>query len=131
MTDPISDMLTRIRNAVTLKKAEVFLPASKVKWNIAQILEREGFVKKADQAKDAQTDRPVIRIVLKYQDGIPAIQGLDRVSKPGRRVYQAARDIPRVLPSLGIQIVSTSRGLKTNAEAKREKLGGEVMCVIY
>ncbi|MFH1207390.1 MAG: 30S ribosomal protein S8 [Patescibacteria group bacterium] len=131
MTDPISDMLTRIRNAVTLKKTEVVLPASNVKWHIAQILESEGFIKKAEQTKDAETSRPLIRLALKYQDGIPAIQGLDRVSKPGRRMYKSAREIPRVLPSLGIQIVSTSRGLKTNTQAKREKLGGEVMCVIY
>ncbi|MFA6553216.1 MAG: 30S ribosomal protein S8 [Patescibacteria group bacterium] len=131
MTDPISDMLTRIRNAVTLKKAEVVLPASKVKWHIAQLLEREHFIKKAEQSKDSQTNRPVIRLILKYQDGASVIQGLDRVSKPGRRIYQPARTIPRVLPSLGIQIISTSRGLMTNSEAKRQKLGGEVMCVIY
>lgn len=131
MTDPISDMLTRIRNAVTLKKAEVVMPASTVKWHIAQILEREGFIKKAEQVQDAATRRSAIRLTLKYQDGVSLIQGLDRVSKPGRRVYQGTKEIPRVLPSLGIQIISTSRGLKTNAEAKKEKLGGEVMCVIY
>ncbi|MFA5052426.1 MAG: 30S ribosomal protein S8 [Patescibacteria group bacterium] len=131
MTDPIADMLTRIRNAVTLKKAEVILPASKVKWSIAQILEREGFIKKAEQTKDAESNRPALRLVLRYQDGISVIQGMDRVSKPGRRIYQGAKDIPRVLPSLGVRIISTSHGLKTNAEAKREKLGGEVMCEIY
>lgn len=131
MTDPISDMLTRIRNAVTLKKAEVLLPSSNVKWHIAQILGREGFIKKAEQTKDSQTGRPVIRIILRYQDGVPAMQGLDRVSKPGRRIYQSVRETPRVLPSLGIQIISTSRGLMTNSEAKKAKLGGEVMCVIY
>ena len=94
-------------------------------------VDTENFIKKAEQSKDPATDRQVIRLILKYQDGVSVIQGLDRVSKPGRRIYQPARAIPRVLPSLGIQIISTSRGLMTNSEAKRQKLGGEVMCVIY
>jgi small subunit ribosomal protein S8 len=137
MTDPIADMLTRIRNASAVRKNEVVLPMSKIKYNIAKILEREGSVERVDiiksegkKNKNFQFDE--LKIVLKYKkDGMPAISFLKRVSKPGLRIYVDKDNIPRVLNNLGMAIISTPRGLKTDKEARREKIGGEVICEIY
>jgi len=137
MTDPIADMLTRIRNASAVKKAEVVLPISKVKFNIAKILEREGWVERVEVIKEkskknktAQFD--ALKIILKYKrSGTPVITHIKRISKPGLKVYADKDHLPRVLNNLGMAIISTSRGLMTDQEARKEKIGGEVICEIY
>ncbi len=134
MTDPIADMLTRIRNAIAVRKAEVVLPFSKVKMNIAEILKTTGYVadvKKIDKAETA-TSFDQIKIVLKYSPSKEsAITMLKRISKPGLRVYVGKDELPVVLNSLGIAIISTSQGLMTNKDARKKSLGGEVICEIY
>lgn len=139
MIDPIADMLSRIRNASAVKKTEVVLPMSKIKFNIAQILAREGFINKAevfkagdDLKKNKASKFDQIKLTLKYnQDGKSRINSLKRVSKPGRRVYIDKDNIPTVLNGFGLAIISTSSGLMTNIEAKRKKIGGEFICEIY
>ncbi|MFH1088830.1 MAG: 30S ribosomal protein S8 [Candidatus Uhrbacteria bacterium] len=128
MTDPLSDMLTRIRNAQAVRKVEVTIPFSKIKFSLAKILEQEGFVTRVEES--TEDTRPVIRMVLKYDHREPAIRMIKRISKPGRRVYTKNTDLPRVLSGLGIAIVSTSNGLMTNKEARARKLGGEVICEV-
>jgi small subunit ribosomal protein S8 len=130
MTDPIADMLTRIRNAIQVGHAEVNLPSSKQKEAVAKILAREGFIDRYEvNAADPGAD---MKIVLRYGERRrPAIEGLKRISKPGHRVYRGASDIPRVQGGLGIAIVSTSQGLIPDREARRRKLGGEVMCEVW
>lgn len=130
MTDPIADMLTRVRNAISAKHSRVDIPASRLKMEIARILKEEGyinnFVVKGDGAKKA------IRIFLRYDaKGTSSITHLSRISKPGRRVYQGATEIPRVLGGYGINIVSTSRGLMSGKKARRANVGGEVLAEIY
>jgi small subunit ribosomal protein S8 len=136
MTDPIGDMLTRIRNAAASGKSELVLPASKIKLEIAKILEKENWIQKIEvlggetaKAKGAFRE---LKIVLKYKkSGRPAISHIQRVSKPGLRVYAGKDGMPVVLSGLGTAIVSTSNGLMTAREAKRKKIGGEVVCEIY
>jgi small subunit ribosomal protein S8 len=130
MTDPIADMLTRVRNAISAKHSRVDVPASKLKLEIARILKEEGyinnFVVKGEGAKR------VIRIFLRYDArGISSISHLNRVSRPGRRVYMRSEEIPRVLGGFGINIVSTSRGLMSGKRARRENVGGEVLAEVY
>jgi small subunit ribosomal protein S8 len=139
MIDPIADMLTRIRNASIIRKAEVILPMSKIKFNVAKILEKEGYITKAEiipggqelqKNKTSKFDQ--IRLVLKYnQEGKGAISSLKRISKPGRRIYVGKDELPKVLNGLGIAIISTPKGLMTNREARRSNLGGEFICEIY
>ena len=136
MTDPIADMLTRIRNASAVKKYDVLVPMSKIKHEIAKILKREGYIadvamaKKEGKRKGAQFDE--LRLILKYKkSGRPHIASLKRISKPGRRVYVGKDELPKVLNNLGIAIISTSQGLMTNKEARKKGLGGEVICEIY
>ena len=137
MIDPISDMLTRIRNAAAVKKAEVILPMSKLKYNVAKILEKEGFVTSVevlDQPSDKNKTAAFaeLRLVLKYQaNGRSAITAIDRVSRPGRRVYAGKDKLPVVVNNFGIAIISTSSGLLTNKEARQQGLGGEVLCSVY
>jgi small subunit ribosomal protein S8 len=138
MTDPIGDMLTRIRNAAASGKSELTMPASKIKIEIAKILEQENWIQKfeilgADTAKaKANAAFKELKIVLKYKkSGRPAINSIQRISKPGLRVYAGKYKMPSVLNGLGTAIVSTSRGLMTAKEAKKEKIGGEVLCEIY
>ncbi|MEK7665636.1 MAG: 30S ribosomal protein S8 [Patescibacteria group bacterium] len=129
ITDPISDMLTRIRNAALVKKAEVILPSSKIKFSIAKILEKEGYL-----ANVRQTDKGPQRTMtlqLKYENGQSVVHKIRRVSTPGRRVYSAASELPRVLSGFGIAVISTPNGLMTNREARKRKLGGEVICEVY
>ena len=129
ITDPISDMLTRIRNAAIVKKAEVILPSSKIKFSIAKILEKEGYL-----ANVRQTDKGPQRTMtlqLKYENGQSVVHKIRRVSTPGRRVYSAASELPRVLSGFGIAVISTPNGLMTNREARKRKLGGEVICEVY
>ena len=129
MTDPITDMLNQIRNAQAVAKAEVSVPLSNFKYEIAKILMQEGFineVKKTNRRKDK-----IIRIILKYNDGAPAISGLRKVSKPGQRIYKKTSEIKSIKGGQGIAIVSTPQGLMTNKKARKLKLGGEVICEIW
>lgn len=127
-TDPIADMLTRIRNASAVKKPEVVIPFSKIKFAIAQILEQEGYVKKVDKKDDNFGE---IVVQLKYENKQPVIRSIKRVSKTGRRIYVGKDKLPRVLNNLGIAIVSTSKGIMTNKKAQKEGIGGEVICEVY
>lgn len=129
ITDPISDMLTRIRNAQAVKKATLALPYSNIKFAIAKILVKEGFVEKAVMTTESKF--PMIQIDLKYTNNLSAIQSIQRISKPGRRVYTKSEDLRSILSGLGISIVSTSNGLMTNKEAHARHLGGEVLCEVY
>ncbi|MDR1313365.1 MAG: 30S ribosomal protein S8 [Deltaproteobacteria bacterium] len=130
MTDPIADLLTRVRNALTAKHDRVDVPASRLKVAIVKILKDEGFIKNFKVSRDNR--QGVIRLFLKYTEGnSPVIKGLQRVSKPGRRVYQKASEIAPVLSGLGVLIVSTSHGVMTDKEARRHNLGGESICQIW
>jgi small subunit ribosomal protein S8 len=133
MTDPIADMLTRIRNSLAVNKSEVVLPFSKMKLGLAEILKKEGYIKDVEVIKGGTNKNyNEIRIVLKYKKPKkPAISGLKSISKPGRRIYATHDKLPKVLNDLGIAIISTSQGLMTNKEARKRKLGGEVVCEIY
>ena len=130
MTDPISDMLTRIRNASSAMHDDVSIPASKIKQNIARILAEEGFVDGFEVAADA--GHPEIKIRLRYtEERERAISGIRRISKPGRRVYRSATELPRVLGGLGVAIISTSQGVMTDTQARRAKVGGEVLAYVW
>jgi small subunit ribosomal protein S8 len=130
VSDPIADMLTRIRNASRARHQEVLLPASRTKREIARILREEGFI--AEVAEERERDQQVLRLTLKYVDGkAPVVSGLKRISKPGLRVYARKTDIPRVLGGLGIVIVSTSQGIMTGAQARKAQLGGEVLAYVW
>jgi small subunit ribosomal protein S8 len=130
MTDPIADMLSRIRNATSAAHDDVLIPASKIKENIARILADEGYVQTYETVVDES--HPAIKIVLRYsEERESAIAGLRRISKPGRRVYKGARELPRVLGGLGVAIISTSRGVMTDRQARREGVGGEVLAYVW
>ena len=129
VNDPIADMLTRIRNAQIAKHDVVVLPASNTKKAIAKILLAEGYVKSVDCIDDGPQGS--IKIVLKYNGKLPVIAGLKRISKPGLRVYAKAEELPKVLGGLGIAIISTSKGLMTDKEARKEMIGGEVLAYIW
>jgi small subunit ribosomal protein S8 len=130
MTDPIADMLTRIRNASKAKHEKVDIPSSKLKIEIAKILKDEGFVKNVKLVKDRR--QGLIRVYLKYTDAeLPAIQGMKRVSKPGCRVYTGNDAIPKVLAGLGTAILSTPKGIQTGRQAKKDNVGGEVLCHVW
>lgn len=128
MTDPISDMLTRIRNAQAVRKPEIVLPYSNLKFAIAKILEKEGYVAHASEVTQAKF--PMIRVELSYEHNQPKIHEVRRVSRPGARVYAKSTELPTVLSNIGIAIVSTPNGLMTNKEARSRHLGGEVLCEI-
>lgn len=128
-TDPISDFLTRIRNAYDARLETVELPSSRMKLMIAKILEREGFVGSVSEQKDGA--KKTLAVALKYNGKEPMIRAIKRVSKPGLRVYRGASELPRVLSDIGIAIVSTSAGVMTNKEARKRKLGGEIICEVY
>jgi small subunit ribosomal protein S8 len=128
MTDPISDMLTRIRNAQMVRKSDVVFPYSRIKFAIAKILEKEGYVEKTEKITEAKF--PMVRVKLSYTNKTPKIQMVRRVSRPGLRVYAKSTELPRVLSDIGIAIVSTPNGLMTNKEARVRHLGGEVICEI-
>jgi len=129
MTDPIADMLSRIRNGLLAKKLEIILPYSNIKFEIAKILARRGWVESVDKIEDKFGK---IKIILKYnEEKEPAISHIKRISKPGRRIYVPKDKLPIVLNNYGEAIISTSKGLMTNKEARKEKLGGEIICEIY
>jgi small subunit ribosomal protein S8 len=129
-TDPIADMLTRIRNASAARHKELTLPSSKVKREIARILAEEGFIESWTVAPDGVQEALSVR--LKYVEGrTPVVSGLKRISKPGLRVYARKTEIPRVLGGLGLAILSTSRGIMTGSQARKLNLGGEVLCYVW
>lgn len=128
-TDPISDLLTRIRNGQQAHLDTVVSPSSRMKFAIAKIMEREGFVGAVKEMSEGP--KKTISITLKYDGRQPVIRFIKRISTPGRRVYRGASELPRVLSDIGIAIISTSLGLMTNKEARKRKLGGEVLCEIY
>lgn len=130
MTDPIADMLTRIRNAVRVERPEVMVPASKVKRGVADVLKREGYIWKWEEIDEKPS--PILRIILKYgPNGEQVIRHLQRVSKPGRRVYSKSTKLRPILNGLGISILSTSRGVVSDREARQRRLGGEVLCEVW
>ena len=130
MTDPIADMLTRIRNANVVKHETVDVPASNIKKEIVRILLEEGFIRGYDVIEDGK--QGIIRIQLKYgQTGERVISGLKRISKPGMRVYADKHEVPRVLNGLGISIISTSKGILTDKQARKENVGGEVLAFVW
>ena len=130
VNDPIADMLTRIRNATTARHTQVTMPSSKMKVAIAKILREEGFVQDFDVKEEKP--QPTLRIRLKYVEGRkPVLSGLERVSRPGRRVYSGAETLKWVKSGMGIGIVSTSKGIMTDRKARRQNLGGEVLCYVW
>jgi small subunit ribosomal protein S8 len=129
-TDPIADMLTRVRNALGVKHTQVIAPSSKMKVSIAKVLREEGYIQGYDVTKDRP--QPMLRIWLKYtDDGEPAITVLKRVSKPGCRVYAGKHEVPRVRSGMGVAILSTSKGIMTDKKARALGIGGEVLCYVW
>lgn len=129
VTDPISDFLTRIRNASKAKKIKVEIPSSKLKVGLAEILKKNGYI--YDFKVDEDNKQNILTILLKYADGKPAISGLKKISTPGLRVYKKSKELPRVLNGLGTAVISTSSGLMTDKEARSKSAGGEVVCYIW
>ena len=127
--DQITDMLNRIRNAQAVLHPKTEIPFSNLKYEIAKILEKNAFVEKV--AKSSKKDKKSIEITLKYKDKVGAIVGLKRISKQGQRIYISAKDIKKVRGGYGIAIISTSRGLMTNKEARKQKIGGEILCEVW
>jgi len=133
MTDPLGDMLTRIRNGQQARKDSVLSPASKLRARVLDVLQREGYIRGYQEASegDGSGAHKSLRIELKYFEGQPAIQHVARVSKPGRRVYSGAQELPKIRNGLGITIVSTPRGVLSDAEARAQNLGGEVLAEVF
>ena len=128
MNDPISDMLTRIRNAQQAEKVSVSMPSSKLKVAIAKVLKDEGYIE--DFAVRGESSKPELEVSLKYYAGSPVIEKIERVSRPGLRIYKPSRDIPRVMNGLGVAIVSTPQGVMTDRKARGLGIGGEVLCIV-
>ncbi|MGP1677396.1 MAG: 30S ribosomal protein S8 [Burkholderiales bacterium] len=128
MSDPIADMLTRIRNAQLAEKLSVAMPSSGVKASIAQVLKDEGYIEEF-KVRD-EDGKPTLEIVLKYYAGEPVIEKIERVSRPGLRIYKGRDDIPKIMNGLGIAIVSTSKGVMTDRKARATGIGGEVLCIV-
>ena len=129
MTDPIADMLTRIRNANQMKHATVSMPASRLKLEILNVLKNEGYISEYEKIEDGK--QGVIKVTLKYAEKTRVFKGIKRISKPGLRVYAKANELPKVLNGLGIAIISTSNGIMTDREARLNKLGGEVVAFVW
>lgn len=129
MTDPIADMLTRIRNAITIRAEKVDIPASKLKLEIVKILKEEGFIKAYKILKDDK--QGILRITLKYVDGNNVVSGLKRISKPGRRVYVNSKKIPRVMGGIGMAVLTTPKGVASDSTCRREGVGGEILCYVW
>ncbi len=130
INDPLGDMLTRIRNAQMRKKSKVVTPASKLRGWVLDVLREEGFIRGYAQIEHAGS-KPEFEIELKYYDGEPVISDIRRISKPGRRVYSGVKELPRVRNGLGISIISTPKGIMSDAAARAENVGGEVLCQVY
>jgi small subunit ribosomal protein S8 len=129
LTDPIADFLTRLRNAATSHRADVKLPYSKIKEEIARILKEEGYI--AEYEVDQSTRPAVIKVTMKFVNRTPALTGIKRISKPGLRKYIGANEVPRVLGGMGTSILSSSRGILTGRQAKRENIGGELLAIVW
>ena len=129
VVDPISDYLTRIRNASKAKKVRVLIPASRTKVSLAEIMKRHGYIMDYEVVKDNKQN--MINVVLKYKNGMSAITGMRRISKPGLRIYKSSDKLPRVLNGLGTAVISTSGGLLSDKEARTKSVGGEVLCYIW
>jgi small subunit ribosomal protein S8 len=132
MSDPLGDMLTRIRNGQRVRKTSVLCPASKLRANVLDVLRSEGYIRgwrRLDEESPA--DKPFLEIELKYHDGDPVIQEINRISTPGRRVYSSIKDLPRTYSGLGISILSTPRGVMSDTEARAANVGGEVLCRVF
>lgn len=130
VTDSISDMLTRVRNGLQVRKANVEIPGSKIKTEIAQILKEEGYIEGFEEYKNKKQFQ-TLKVELKYFNNQPVIQGIDRISRPGLRKYVGKNDIPKVLGGLGIAILSTSQGVMTDKKARHNNVGGEVLCYVW
>ncbi len=130
MTDPLGDMLTRIRNGQMARKSAITAPASKLRMNVLDVLKREGYIRSFEDY-EVQTGIREIKIELKYHEGEPVIQKIARVSKPGRRVYSKIKDLSNVYNGLGISIISTPQGVMSDAEARKANVGGEVLCQVF
>ena len=130
MSDPLADMITRIRNGQRANKKAVSSPASKLRQRVLDVLEREGYIRGYVSDK-TEIGKPEVSIELKYHEGDPVIREIKRISKPGRRVYSSVGDLPRVHNGLGISIVSTPKGVLSDAEARAENVGGEVICTVF
>ena len=130
MSDPVADLLTRIRNGQHAKMQSVTAPASKLRENLLAVLKREGYIRDFERY-NVRTGIDEIKIELKYYEGEPVIKEISRISKPGRRVYSKVKDLPRIYNGLGISIVSTPRGLMSDAEARDQNVGGEVLCTVF
>jgi small subunit ribosomal protein S8 len=132
MTDPIADMLTRIRNGIQSRHDRVEMPSSKLKIEVAKILKSEGFISNYKVVQEDGKPQASLRVYLKYsEDGEPVIHGIERVSRPGRRVYRGKEEIPKVLGGLGLAIVSTSKGVLSGVDAAKTGVGGEVLCQVW
>jgi small subunit ribosomal protein S8 len=129
MTDPITDFFNRIRNAQSVSKEGVIVPSSNLKYEIAKILQKHGFIEKAE--KKGRLSKKVIEITLNYEQGKPEISGVKRISKPGQRIYKNFKELKPVKSGYGMAIISTSKGLMTDKEARKQKLGGEVVCEVW
>ena len=127
--DPISNMFTKIRNAIAVKKETVEIPFSYIKYEIAKILKENGFVKEVD--KRGRGTKKVIKVVLNYKEEEPAISGIKRISRPGQRIYKGTREIRPVKSGYGLAIISTPKGLMTDKQAKKAKVGGEIICEVW
>jgi small subunit ribosomal protein S8 len=130
LSDPLGDMLTRIRNAQRARQTRCVAPASRLRENVCEVLKREGYIR-AWRAEDLRPGVRQLEIELKYSEGEPAIKEITRISKPGRRVYSAIKDLPRFYSGLGIQILSTPRGVMSDNEARAANVGGEVLCRVF
>jgi len=128
LSDPLGDMLTRIRNGQSAQKSAIASPASKLRKNVLEVLKREGYIRGFSQTDEGHKE---LSIELKYHNGEPVIKELRRVSKPGRRVYSGVKDLPRIYNGLGIAILSTPRGVMSDAEAREAHVGGEVLCTVF
>jgi small subunit ribosomal protein S8 len=129
LSDPLGDMLTRIRNGQHARKATVKSPASKLRSNVLEVLKREGYIR--DYSAEGAAATAELQIELKYHEGEPVIKEIDRVSKPGRRVYSKVSDLPRVYQGLGISILSTPQGIMSDSEARAANVGGEILCRVF
>ena len=130
MSDPLGDMLTRIRNGQQARKTKITSPASRLRTNVLEVLKREGFIRGFSQ-QEIRTGISEIEIELKYHEGDPVIREISRVSTPGRRVYSGVKDLPRVYDGLGISILSTPRGVLSDSEARDQNVGGEILCRVF
>jgi len=129
MTDPIADMLTRIRNGQKAEKVTVRIPASKVKKSILQVLTEQGFI--GAVIEETEQGKPTLTVTLKYYMDTPVIEKIERTSKPGRRVYANVNELPRVFGGYGVAVVSTSKGIMTDGQARQQAVGGEILCTVY